>query len=149
MSQINRGDIWYVSRGVSYGSEQQAGRPAVIVSNDEGNKHSPTVEVVYLTTQPKKDLPTHIQIYNGGHESTVLCEQITTVAVERLTNYRGRVSSAEMDAIDGAMLISLGLLNDTSEDSPQVLSSRLTKIETECSLLRQMYDGLLNKILKM
>lgn len=57
---VKRGEIYYISRGgYNTGSEQQADRPGVIVSNNKNNKNSQTLEVVYLTTQPKNELPTH------------------------------------------------------------------------------------------
>ena len=59
-NKIRRGDIYYIDKYPTIGSEQQAGRPAIIVSNEKNNQHSSTVEVVYLTTQPKADLPTHV-----------------------------------------------------------------------------------------
>ena len=78
---VKRGEIYYISRGgYNTGSEQQADRPGVIVSNDKNNKNSQTLEVVYLTTQPKNELPTHCTIRSTGRVSTVLCEQIHTVA---------------------------------------------------------------------
>lgn len=49
-----RGDIFFITEGAYTGSEQNAGRPGVIVSNDIGNKHSPNVEVVFLTSREKK-----------------------------------------------------------------------------------------------
>ena len=59
MSEIKRGDIWYIESGyITVGSEQRPGRPAIVVSNDRNNEYSSTLEVVYLTTQPKHDLPT-------------------------------------------------------------------------------------------
>lgn len=62
-SKIERGDIFYISQnGPVFGSEQMAGRPAIIVSNDKNNAHSETVEVIYLTTQEKAPLPTHVSI---------------------------------------------------------------------------------------
>lgn len=82
--EIKRGDIWYVSKDNYTGCEQAAGRPAIIVSNEKNNACAETVEVVYLTTQPKKDLPTHVLIRSSERESTALCEQITTVSVDRL-----------------------------------------------------------------
>ena len=79
---VKRGEIYYISRGgYNTGSEQQADRPGVIVSNDKNNKNSQTLEVVYLTTRPKNELPTHCTIRSTGRVSTVLCEQIHTVAV--------------------------------------------------------------------
>lgn len=52
--EIMRGDIFYVNRSETVGSEQRSGRPAIIVSNPVCNEHSPVVEVVYLTCQYKK-----------------------------------------------------------------------------------------------
>lgn len=55
--EINRGDVFYVNRSETIGSEQRSGRPAIIVSNPECNEHSPVVEVVYLTCQYKSPCP--------------------------------------------------------------------------------------------
>ena len=106
---IKRGDIWYIESGYSVGSEQRAGRPAIVVSNDRNNEHSSTLEVVYLTTQPKHDLPTHVTIRSTNRERIALCEQITSVAVERFGDYCGRVTEQEMRRIETAMQISLAL----------------------------------------
>lgn len=108
-----RGEIYYVipdDDTESVGSEQcNHDRPAVIVSNDVGNKFSPIVEVVYLTTRPKKDLPTHVGIYTTVKPSTALCEQICTVSKMRLRKYVNECTEQEMDDIDKALLISLGI----------------------------------------
>lgn len=112
-----RGSIWYVESGYSTGSEQRPGRPAIIVSNDVNNKHSSTVEMVYLTTAPKHDLPTHVTIRSTSRVSTAICEQITTVATERIGSYCGTVTDAEMSSIETAMLISLGLAPAAGADS--------------------------------
>ena len=152
MATIKRGDIWYIESGFSTGSEQRPGRPAVVVSNDTNNYHSSTVEVVYLTTQPKHDLPTHVTIHSLGRESIAICEQITTVAVERMGNFRGCVTEAELHDIETAMLVSLGMNTgcdvDTPEETP-MLEARLAEAEAKCAVLQQMYDSLLNKLLKM
>ena len=109
---IKRGEIYYIqSYGNECGSEQRAGRPAIIVSNDKGNQSSSTVEVVYLTTQPKHDLPTHVVIRATGKESIALCEQVHTVAVERVGDYCGECSKNEMQSVDIALLVSLSLDN--------------------------------------
>lgn len=118
--RIRRGDVFYIESSFStVGSEQRAGRPAVVVSNDANNEFSPTVEVVYLTTQPKHELPTHVEINSLKRESIALCEQITSVAVERIGDYCGAVSNAEMSAIETAMLVSLGIETEMSrEETP-------------------------------
>lgn len=114
MNDLHRGEIYYISRGgASYGHEQQADRPAVIVSNEKNNENSGVVEVVYLTTQPKTDLPTHTVIRSTGRVSTVLCEQIVSVSVDRIAGYIGQVSEQEQKNIDIALMISLALDGDT------------------------------------
>lgn len=68
---MKRGQIYYIeSNHQEIGSEQRAGRPAVIVSNDKNNENSTTVEVVYMTTQPKNDLPTHVFILDWMQPET-------------------------------------------------------------------------------
>ena len=150
--EIKRGDIFYVGGGYATGSEQRAGRPAIVVSNDKNNEHSPTVEMVYLTTQPKRDLPTHVLIKSLSRDSIAICEQITTVAIERIGNRNGRVTSEEMAAIDKAMLISLALDvgRPTVDDAPTVteLMTRLTESEARCAVLKQIYDALLGRVVK-
>ena len=106
---IHRGDIYYVCKSPTYGSEQQAGRPAVVVSNDICNEKSDVVEVVYLTTRRKPELPTHVEVFCGGRKSTALCEQITSVAIERLSDYKCRATEAEMQLIDRALCVSIGI----------------------------------------
>lgn len=108
-TEIRRGDIFYISRYPTTGSEQEAGRPGIIVSNEANNLHSTTVEVVYLTTQEKPDLPTHVSIDSAPRPSRALCEQVTTVSVERLGDYIGKLTSLEMARVDTALLISLDL----------------------------------------
>ena len=92
---IRRGDIFYVHKfGIQVGSEEHTGRPGVVVSCDEGNRYSETVQVAFCTTQPKSNLPTHVEILSTGRASTVMCEQINTVSLERLGNYIGRCTRA-------------------------------------------------------
>jgi mRNA-degrading endonuclease toxin of MazEF toxin-antitoxin module len=91
------------------GSEERSGRPAIIVSNRLCNKHSPVVEVVYLTCQHKPPLPTHVRIDSAGRCSTALCEQITSVDVSRLGDYKGHLTDREMAQVDTALMASLEL----------------------------------------
>lgn len=116
-----RGDIFYVNeiKGIM-DSEPCAGRPAIIVSNDIGNKYSPNVEVVYLTTQSKKPMPTHVGIVCRTF-STAMCEAVDTVSKNRLGDYVRSLKEHEMKAIDDAIAISLGLKND---EQPTVVVSK-------------------------
>lgn len=107
--QVLKGDVFYIEKtNNTYGSEQQAGRPAIIVSNDIGNEHSENVSIVYLTTREKKPLPTHVQV-KANVISTALCEQIYTVSKDRLGNYIRSLTEEEMAAIEDAILVGLGI----------------------------------------
>lgn len=85
------------------------GRPAVIVSNDKNNAKSNTVEVVYMTTKPKTDLPTHVYIESALRPSTLLCEQISTVSEGRIGEWIGELTDDEAKELDVALAISLGM----------------------------------------
>lgn len=112
MTQFNvkRGDIYFITGTYGTGSEQTGERPAVVVSNDTGNRYSPVVEVVYLTTKKKTAIPTHVFINSAERPSIALCEQIVTVCKSRLERYIGSVTVAEMRRIDKALSTSLGIL---------------------------------------
>lgn len=121
MSEITRGEIYYIEPSYYTGSEQRGDRPAVIVSNQKNNKYSSTVEVVYLTTKPKADLPTHVTVRGTGRESTALCEQISTVAVERLGSFCGICTQQELTAIETALLISLDISYEPQKGKVEVI----------------------------
>lgn len=90
-------------------SEQAGQRPAIVVSNDIGNRYAPVVEVVYLTTKRKTELPTHVFINSAEYPSIALCEQIVTVCKSRLERYIGSATVAEMRRVDKALSTSLGI----------------------------------------
>lgn len=68
---------------------------------------------MYITTQPKEDLPTHVTIRSTGRISIALCEQVSSISTDRVNNYIGQVTDQEMKNIDIALMISLGLNGDT------------------------------------
>ena len=112
MQEFKRGDIFYVEKSGSRaasGSNQPEGRPALIVSNDRFNKTSDILEVVYLTYNPRNDLPTHVTIRQTTSESVAICEQVTSVHKERFISYISSATEDEMARIDMALLISLDL----------------------------------------
>ena len=61
---IKRGDIYYAKLNPVVGSEQGGTRPVLIISNDIGNRHSPTVIVAAITSRvhTKAKLPTHTAV---------------------------------------------------------------------------------------
>ena len=111
LAKISRGEVFYItSHYDSVGSEQKSGRPAVVVSNDMCNEYSPVIEICYMTLQVKKPMPTHVFVDRGQCiNSTVLCEQVTSVSRDRIGEYMCTLPDDIMDAVDKAIVVSLGL----------------------------------------
>ena len=112
--QIKRGDIFYADLSPVVGSEQGGVRPVLIIQNDVGNRHSPTVICAAITSKMNKaKLPTHIEIdatkYHLVKNSVVLLEQIRTIDKQRLKDYICHVDKKMMCQIDEAFRISLEL----------------------------------------
>ena len=132
---MRRGDIYFITRGYTEeGSEQRAGRPAIIVSNDKCNEHSDVLEVVYLTTQTKTDLPTHVDIRSAPKSSIALCEQINSIYKDKFGDYIGTCTEFEMAMVDAALAISLGLNFDAPKKEKVVESKPVVqKVETSAT----------------
>lgn len=110
---IRRGDIFYADLGETVGSEQAGIRPVLVLQNDMGNVHSPTLIVAGITSKIKKlYIPTHVLLGSGfglTEESMVMLEQITTIDKQRIRGYVGTVDSITMNKIERAIQVSLGL----------------------------------------
>ena len=112
---IKRGDMFYADLSPVIGSEQGGVRPVIIIQNDMGNKHSPTVIAAAITSQTgKSKLPTHIEIgseTNGlKSNSVVLTEQIRTIDKSRLKEKIGHIEDTNIiNKINNAIGISFGL----------------------------------------
>ena len=115
---IFRGDIYYVDFGNVPGSLMQGIRPAMVLQNNVGNRHAPTVIVAAITTEIKKlRQPTHILIgarYGLPEISMLMLEQIITVDKRYLLNYIGTADKGFMRAVDRAANISIGSLQRRS-----------------------------------
>lgn len=176
--KISRGEVFYItSKYDTIGSEQKSGRPAVVVSNNIGNENSSCVEICYFTLQEKAPLPTHIYVDSGPCvNSTVLCEQITTVSKERLGDYICRLPDSVMDKVDVALKISLGLDSEVEKvyvetdddgltnanlslskenralrEELREVSDRYAKAKekaAQADLYKAMYDNLLDRLIK-
>lgn len=111
---VKRGDIFYADLSPVVGSEQGGTRPVLIVQNDTGNRHSPTVIAAAITSQTgKARLPTHINISGGSvglsKDSVILLEQIRTIDKRRLREHMGRLDEKQMSMVDNAIAVSFGL----------------------------------------
>ena len=112
--RYSRGDIYYANMEPHVGSEQGGERPVVVLQNDTGNKHSSTLIIATLTSKVDKklNLPTHVLLdQNPGLKvpSIVQLEQIFTIDKRRVQRFAGQTSSEEMDRIEAALKISLGM----------------------------------------
>lgn len=147
---VRRGDVYYINNNREQrGNEIRKDRPAVVVSADFLNKHSGDVVVVFLTSQPKKDMSTHVTIRTTGRVSEALCEQPTTVSVERLNNRIGSVTDREMQQIDIALQIALKL--DAGADTKGYVENQsggasreqMIRLEAERDTYKKLYEDMI------
>lgn len=111
---VKRGEIYYADLSPVVGSEQGGIRPVLIVQNDVGNRHSPTVIAAAITSQRDKSrLPTHIEVSADtcglSKDSIVLLEQIRTIDKKRLKDRMGVLDNTSMNRVNTALSISFGL----------------------------------------
>lgn len=123
---IQRGDIYYADLTPVVGSEQGGIRPVVIIQNNTGNRHSPTVIVAAVTSRLSKHrLPTHIWIGsdfpNLYRNSMILLEQVRTIDRSRLKEYIGSLNTGQMRRMNQAITVSLGLNEEV--DKEKILSA--------------------------
>ena len=111
---IKRGDIFYADLRPVVGSEQGGIRPVLIIQNDVGNRHSPTVICAAITSKMNKaKLPTHIEIdasaYGIEKDSVILLEQLRTIDKRRLKDKVCHLDDVMLDKVNHALEISLEL----------------------------------------
>ncbi len=112
--QVRRGDVFYADLSPVIGSEQGGIRPVLIIQNDIGNKHSPTVIVAAITSQiDKAKLPIHVELKADDtgldRDSVILLEQLRTIDKKRMREKLTQLDDAVMQQVDEALRISLGL----------------------------------------
>lgn len=111
---MRRGDVYYADLRPVIGSEQGGIRPVLIVQNDVGNRHSPTVICAAITSKMNKaKLPTHIELDSHRYEmvwdSVVLLEQLRTIDKKRLKDKVCHLDQDVMEKVNRGLLISLAL----------------------------------------
>ena len=111
---IKRGDIYYADLRPVVGSEQGGVRPVLIIQNDVGNKHSPTVICAAITSKMNKaKLPTHVELNTRRcamvKDSVILREQLRTIDKQRLKEKICHIDDELQQRVNDALLISLAL----------------------------------------
>lgn len=114
---ILRGDIYYADLSPVTGSEQGGTRPVLIIQDNVGNRHSPTVIAAAITGHIKgRNQPTHVRLKSVTcgllQDSTVLLEQLRTLDKSRLGEYAGSAGKSKMIEVDDALNISVGLAKE-------------------------------------
>ncbi|MBQ9155215.1 MAG: type II toxin-antitoxin system PemK/MazF family toxin [Eubacterium sp.] len=112
---IKRGDIYYADLRPVVGSEQGGVRPVLIIQNDSGNRHSPTVICAAITSRMNKaKLPTHVALSTRecqiSRDSVILLEQIRTIDKKRLKERVCRLDAESLRRVDRALKVSLELI---------------------------------------
>ena len=113
---IRRGDVYRADLMPVIGSEQGGVRPVLVIQNNTGNIHSPTIIAAAITGYVKgKHQPTHVRLQGAScglfRDSTVLLEQLRTLDKSRLDKYMGSVGEDKMREVDVALNVSVGLQN--------------------------------------
>ena len=111
---MRRGDIYYADLRPVVGSEQGGVRPVLIIQNDVGNRHSPTVICAAITSRLNKaNLPIHIELNAGNYDmvkdSVILLEQLRTIDKKRLKDKVCHLDTITMEKVNRALEISLEL----------------------------------------
>ncbi|MCI9589388.1 MAG: type II toxin-antitoxin system PemK/MazF family toxin [Lachnospiraceae bacterium] len=111
---IRRGDIYYADLRPVVGSEQGGIRPVLIIQNDVGNKHSPTVICAAITSRMNKaKLPTHVELptnrCNMVKDSVILLEQLRTIDKQRLKEKICHIDEELQQRVNIALKVSLEL----------------------------------------
>lgn len=162
---MRRGEIYWIGVPDGVGHEMKKDRPGIVVSCDALNVSSPLIQVVYLSSSPKRDLPEHVTIRSAAKVSTAMCETVYTVDKSRVKAYVGRCTEREMEQVGLGLLSGLGLAfgspqedlaspqESGDEDEPvwggdeeRTASAALVIAQTERDTYRRMYEDLLDRL---
>ena len=113
---FHRGEVYYADLDPVTGHEQGGIRPVLVIQNDTGNYHSPTIIVIAVTrrTFKKPKQPTHVVLDDaqGLAPSLFMSEVIRTIDKRRVQSYVGRLTGEQMRRVNAALLVSVGLDKD-------------------------------------
>jgi mRNA interferase MazF len=106
---MRRGEVWWVDFDPSIGGEIRKTRPAVIVSNNAANAALNRVQVVPVTSSTGRLYPSEAVVMVADRQSKAMADQLATAAKSRLKSQLGTLSKTDMEAVERALKVQLGL----------------------------------------
>lgn len=106
---MKRGEVWWVAFGQGAEGEIGRERPALIISNDAANRHLTRVQVVPFTTSVERVYPGEALVTLSGRPAKAMADQLRTVSKTRLSNVAGRLSPSDLERVERAVMLQLGL----------------------------------------
>lgn len=106
---MKRGEAWWVRFGPSVGGEIRKPRPAVVVTNDVALSHLNRVQVVPLTTNVSRVYPGETIVVIKDRPHKAMADQLTTVSRQRIAAFFGKLSDGDIESLDVAVRLHLGL----------------------------------------
>ena len=136
----------------SFGHEWGAGRPAVIVSGDAGNRTCPTVIVAYTTTQKKPSMPIHVRVKIDGVPNVIMCNAVRHVDKELLERKIWTLTESEMIRVGGALAVAMCIPQypaKTVVEPPKQTADDTVALRCERDMWQRMYETVLNQLVEM
>ncbi len=111
---IKRGGIFLANLDPVVGREIAKTRPVIVVSNDKNNTYSGTVTILPVTSRnPGKIYPFEVFLPKGAgnlpKNSRIKADQIRTIDNRRIVKFMGQIDAGDMDQVENAIKIHLGL----------------------------------------
>ncbi|HEY1159942.1 MAG TPA: type II toxin-antitoxin system PemK/MazF family toxin [Terracidiphilus sp.] len=106
---IERGEVYWVNFEPSLGGEIKKTRPAIVLSNNAANTHLNRVQVVPITSNTDRLYPGEAYVRLNTEKRKAMADQLTTVSKQRLGTKIGILSENDLDKLEDAVLLQLGI----------------------------------------